>query len=94
MQQTDTDIAAVFADIVARRASTRAFLAEPLPRADIERALALACRAPSNCNTQPWTVAVASGATRDRLAATISADMMRGHMAPDLPYDEIGRAHV
>lgn len=87
MQQTDTDLAAAFADIVARRASTRAFLAEPLPRADIERALALACRAPSNCNTQPWTIAVASGATRDRLATAISADMMRGHMAPDLPYD-------
>lgn len=87
MQQTDTDRAAAFADLVERRASIRAFLAEPLPRADIERALELACRAPSNCNTQPWMIAVASGAVRDRLAAAIGGDMMRGHMAPDLPYD-------
>lgn len=82
-----TDLAAAFAAIVASRTSTRAFLPDPLPRADIDRALALACNAPSNCNTQPWMIAVASGAARDRLAEAISADMMRGLMAPDLPYE-------
>ena len=87
MQLPDIDHAAVFADIVDRRVSTRAFLPDPLPRADIERALALACHAPSNCNTQPWMIAVASAAVRDRLAAGISAQMMAGRMKPDLPYD-------
>lgn len=87
MQHTDIDLAAAFDDIVGRRVSTRAFLAAPLPRADIERALALACRAPSNCNTQPWTIAVASGAARGRLAAAIGGEMMAGRIKPDLPYD-------
>jgi hypothetical protein len=87
MPFTDTECAAVFAEIVARRTSIRAFLPDPLPRVDIEQALALACRAPSNCNTQPWMIAVASGAARDRLAEAIGGDMMRGHVAPDLPYD-------
>ena len=87
MQLPDIDHATAFADIVDRRVSTRAFLPDPLPRADIERALALACRAPSNCNTQPWMIAVASAAVRDRLAAGISAQMMAGRMKPDLPYD-------
>ena len=87
MQLSDSDHATVFADIVDRRVSTRAFLPDPLPRADIERALALACHAPSNCNTQPWMIAVASAAVRDRLAAGISAEMMASRIKPDLPYD-------
>ena len=87
MQRPDIDHATVFADIVDQRVSTRAFLPDPLPRADIERALALACHAPSNCNTQPWMIAVASAAVRDRLAAGISGEMMMGRMKPDLPYD-------
>ncbi|ATE62030.1 nitroreductase [Thauera sinica] len=84
---TNRTDAAVFAELAARRISARAFLPEPLPRADIERALALACRAPSNCNTQPWLIAVACGAARNRLAAAIGAEMRAGRMKPDLPYD-------
>ena len=87
MQRPDIDHATVFADIVDQRVSIRAFLPDPLPRADIERALALACHAPSNCNTQSWMIAVASAAVRDRLAAGISGEMMMGRMKPDLPYD-------
>lgn len=87
MQLSDSDHATVFADIVDQRVSTRAFFPDPLPRADIERALALACHAPSNCNTQPWMIAVASAAVRDCLAAGISAEMMAGRVKPDLPYD-------
>ena len=67
--------AASFSELVERRVSTRAFLPDPVPRAEIERALALACGAPSNCNTQPWLIAVASGAVRDHLAAAISEAM-------------------
>lgn len=80
-------LAASFADVVERRISSRAYLPDPVPRADIERALALACRAPSNCNTQPWLIAVANGAVRDRLAAAISDAMSAGRMKPDFPYD-------
>ena len=79
--------AAVFGQVVAARHATRAFLPEALPRGTIERLAALACQAPSNCNTQPWRIAIASGACRDRLASAIGAEMAAGHMAPDLPYD-------
>lgn len=85
--ESKESLATRFAELVERRVSTRAFLPEPLPRADIERALALACRAPSNCNTQPWQIAVACGALRDRLAAAISEAMRAGRMYPDFPYD-------
>lgn len=94
MQSFDNEIddtprmrVAAFAALAARRASVRAFLPDALPRADIEQALQIACRAPSNCNTQPWMIAVAAGAARDRLAAAIGGEMARGHMRPDLPYD-------
>lgn len=85
--ESKESLAASFAELVERRVSTRAFLPEPLPRGDIERALSLACRAPSNCNTQPWKIAVAGGALRDRLAAAISEAMAAGRMNPDFPYD-------
>ena len=54
------DIAAAEAAIATRR-SVRAFLPTPVPRATIERILALASRAPSGTNTQPWKVYVLTG---------------------------------
>jgi nitroreductase len=51
------------------RRSVRGFLRDkPVPRALIEEVLALAQRAPSNCNVQPWRVFVASDSRRDRLS--------------------------
>ena len=55
-----SDIAAAEAAVATRR-SVRAFLATPVPRATIERILALASRAPSGTNTQPWRVYVLTG---------------------------------
>ena len=55
MQLSDIDHATVFADIVDQRVSTRAFLPDPLPRADIERALALACQARVMVADEPTT---------------------------------------
>jgi len=52
-----------------RRYSCRAYRPDPVPRAVVERALAAAQRTPSWCNTQPWQVHVAAGASRDRLMA-------------------------
>jgi len=46
---------------VASRRSVRAFLPTPVPRATIERILAVASRAPSGTNTQPWKVYVLTG---------------------------------
>ncbi|HTJ04651.1 MAG TPA: nitroreductase family protein, partial [Caldimonas sp.] len=52
-----SDIAAAEAAVASRR-SVRAFLPTPVPRATIERILAVASRAPSGTNTQPWKVYV------------------------------------
>ncbi|WP_188709267.1 nitroreductase [Polaromonas eurypsychrophila] len=51
--------------------STRAFLPTPVPRETLEHLLALASRAPSGTNTQPWKVYVLQGASRDGLVAKV-----------------------
>ncbi|MGB3481767.1 MAG: nitroreductase [Mycobacterium sp.] len=55
-------------NVVRARRSTRLFHADrPVPRPDVMAALDLARRAPSNSNSQPWHVVLASGAARRRL---------------------------
>jgi nitroreductase len=55
------------------RHSCRAFLPDPVPQALIEHILALAQRTPSWCNSQPWELAIVSGAATERLRAALSA---------------------
>lgn len=64
--------AAVDQAITSRR-SIRAYLPTPVPRQTIEEILAVAARAPSGTNTQPWKVYVLTGAARERLSARICA---------------------
>ena len=64
--------AAVDFAITSRR-SIRAFLPTPVPREEIEAILAVASRAPSGTNTQPWKVHVLTGAVKERLSAAILA---------------------
>ena len=64
--------AAVDQAITSRR-SIRAYLPTPVPRETIEEILAVASRAPSGTNTQPWKVYVLTGAARQRLSARICA---------------------
>lgn len=66
------DAHTVDAALMSRR-SVRAFLPTPVPRATLEAILTAASRAPSGTNVQPWHVYVATGATRDALAAELSA---------------------
>ncbi|MHC5936115.1 nitroreductase [Nostoc sp.] len=49
------------------RHSTRKFLSQPVPRALLDEALALAQLAPSNSNIQPWRLVFAQSVRRDRL---------------------------
>jgi nitroreductase len=60
----------VDAAITSRR-SIRAFLPTPVPRETVEEILAVAARAPSGTNTQPWQVHVLTGAAKERLSAAI-----------------------
>ncbi|HJV69332.1 nitroreductase [Ideonella sp.] len=69
---TPESIAAVDAAITSRR-SIRAFLPTPVPREQIEQILAVAARAPSGTNVQPWRVHVLTGEARARLSGRIRA---------------------
>jgi len=58
-------------EAIASRRSVRAFLPTPVDRATVESLLALASRAPSGSNIQPWKVRVVAGRARDRLCRAI-----------------------
>jgi nitroreductase len=58
---------------ITSRQSIRAFLPTPVERAVIEEILAVASRAPSGTNTQPWQVHVVTGMARQRLSEAILA---------------------
>ena len=64
--------AAVDAAITSRRA-VRAFLPAPVPRRTVEDILAVAARAPSGVNTQPWKVTVLTGSAKEALSRKILA---------------------
>ena len=65
--------AAAVDQAITTRRSIRAYLPTPVPRQTIEEILAVASRAPSGTNTQPWKVYVLTGAARERLSARICA---------------------
>ena len=69
---TTIDKASVDAAITSRR-SIRAFLPTPVPRETIEEILAVASRAPSGTNTQPWNVYVLTGESKAELSRKILA---------------------
>jgi nitroreductase len=58
-------------DAITSRRSVRAFLPTPVPRALIEHILAVASRAPSGTNMQPWCVHVVAGEAKARLSRAI-----------------------
>ena len=69
---TPESTAAVDAAITSRR-SMRAFLPTPVARSTIEEILAVAARAPSGTNTQPWQVHVLTGQAKVALSRDIRA---------------------
>ncbi|MEL7453346.1 MAG: nitroreductase [Pseudomonadota bacterium] len=72
---------------VRQRISTRAFLDKPIPKAEIERWLIDAQRAPSGGNTQPWKVIAVTGAEQEAimaLAARVLSQSPKGE-ATDRP---------
>lgn len=59
-------------DLIRSRRSVRDFLPTPIPEALLQSVLADANQSPSWSNTQPYRIAVASGAVRDLLAAQLT----------------------
>ncbi|MFE6031707.1 nitroreductase [Streptomyces niveus] len=76
-----------FAEAVHARHSVRSFRPIPLSPSDIRAVLEDAQAAPSNCNTQPWTVHVVSGAARDALSKEIIKADEEGHYSLDFTFD-------
>lgn len=69
----DTDPAALLGRLLRERRSVRDFRPDPVDPALIAEIVSEAGQAPSWSNTQPYRVAVATGALRDRLAAAYCA---------------------
>lgn len=70
-------VARTVEEAILSRRSLRAFRPDPVPRQTVERILALASRAPSGTNIQPWHVTVVAGAARDRLTQAMHAAFMQ-----------------
>ena len=58
-----------FDEVVLGRRSIRGYKKDPVPKALIKEVLALAMRAPSSMNTQPWNFTVVSGKHLDLIRA-------------------------
>jgi nitroreductase len=56
-----------FDDVIVGRRSIRGYKPDPVPIALIKEILALAMRAPSSMNTQPWNFTVLTGEPLDRI---------------------------
>ena len=74
-------------DAITERRSTRMFLRDkPVSPDLVSEALALAMRAPSNSNIQPWHLMLASGPARDRLVeALLEVAAVESPSVPVLP---------
>lgn len=82
---TIDDVAAVDRAITSRR-SVRRFLPRPVPRATVEEILAVASRAPSGTNHQPWKVYALAGEAKERLSRAIAAAYDAGATTREFHY--------
>jgi nitroreductase len=82
-----TDRAETFSQIANERRSIRGFRPEPLSEGLVREIFSDALHAPSNCNTQPWFVHVATGQILEELRAELPQRFAAGDMSLDYPYD-------
>ncbi|MFV0477247.1 MAG: nitroreductase [Parahaliea sp.] len=75
-----------FTRLVNSRHSCRAFLAEEVAPPLLETIFSDAITAPSNCNTQPWLVHVASGRILRELSEILPQKFAAAELTPDFPY--------
>ncbi len=75
-----------FADLLDARRSVRGFKSKRVPQAILDNVFEFARRAPSNCNTQPWQVAVASGEACERLRQSFPDAIAEGKFDMDFDY--------
>lgn len=73
--------AQIFSSLVQTRRSVRDFLPTPIPQSLLEAVLADANQAPSWSNTQPYRLAIASGAVRDQMLTALASRFDKGMAA-------------
>ncbi|MGJ7510885.1 nitroreductase [Variovorax sp. GT1P44] len=75
-------------DAILQRRSVRGFRPEEVPQPVLDEVFAIAQRAPSNCNVQPWMPHVVSGPALQRLrTALVEAGGREAPIEPDWPAD-------
>lgn len=75
-------------EAILQRRSVRGFLREEVPQHTLDEVFAIAQRAPSNCNVQPWIPHVVSGSALQRLrTALVEAGRQEAPIEPDWPAD-------
>lgn len=71
---------------ITTRKSIRVFKTDPVPQDTIREIISTAQRSPSYKNSQPWEVAVVSGAKKDELTALLVKELEAGRKPePDIP---------
>jgi nitroreductase len=88
MQMTITAPPPTLDDLLHARHSCRAFRPDPVDRGTMETLLALAQRAPSWCNTQPWHAYVTEGAATDRFRDGLLDAIATEGLGPDVAFPE------
>ena len=68
----------LYDDVIQGRRSIRGFLKKPVPKELLEEILALAMRAPSSMNTQPWHFHVITGDPLDKIRAGNTERILAG----------------
>jgi nitroreductase len=85
--KSDQDPITILEQLMAARFSCRAFLAEPVSRATIERILTAAQTTASWCNSQPWRLEITSGEATRRFREVIYAAAAGGRPSSgDFPF--------
>ncbi|MFA7585964.1 MAG: nitroreductase [Novosphingobium sp.] len=77
-QSGETPEYALLSSVFHRRHSCRAFRADPVAPADLDRMVRLASRAASWCNTQPWHLSIAGPVTTNHLRRDLAACARHG----------------
>jgi nitroreductase len=80
------ELPAQLAAVLEGRRSTRGFRSEPVPEPELRRLFAMAQRAPSWCNIQPWRVWVTSPPATADLSAALLAAARAALPAPEVPF--------
>ena len=84
--------AMAYDDVIMGRRSIRGYKPDPVPREILEEIVALAVRAPSSYNSQPWHLHVATGEVLDRIRADFTERTASG-VRPSFERQETGRAY-